>query len=603
MIKTLAKSIREYKGAAIATPLLVTGEVLFEVMIPFGTASLITQVKNGAPLNVLLAYGGGLALMALISLAFGAAAGLTCAKASVGFSRNLRRDMFHAIQGFDFATIDRFSNSSLVTRLTTDVQNVQMAYMQIIRTAIRCPLLLIFAFTMAYIMGGWLSFIFLAVIPVLAIALIAIIKIVHPIFKRIFHKYDALNESAEENLSGIRVVKSYVRESYEKGKFEGAADEVAREFTRAERILALNGPIMNFCMYCVMTFVIGMGSYAIISTKGELIDVGQFSSLISYGIQILMSLMMISMVFALCTIAEEGAERICEVLTCESEIKNPADPVREIADGSIDFNGVTFAYAGAHDREAALSDIDLHIESGETIGIIGSTGSSKSSLVQLVPRLYDVTRGSVLVGGVDVRDYDLDTLRNGVAMVLQKNVLFKGTIAENLRWGDASATDEEVVEAAKLAQADEFIQGFADKYDHMIEQGGANVSGGQKQRLCIARALLKHPKILILDDSTSAVDTKTDKLIREGLKSYLPETTKIIIAQRTGSVEDADRIIVMDGGRISAIGTHEELLRRSDIYREVYMSQNKQSHDEKQIDVEAPATEDAAAGKEANADA
>ena len=582
-IPTLAKSIREYKGAAIATPLLVTGEVLFEVMIPFGTALLIDQVKRGSDLHTLLMYGGGLTLMALISLAFGASAGLTCAKASVGFSKNLRRDMFHAIQGFDFATIDRFSNSSLVTRLTTDVQNVQMAYMQIIRTAIRCPLMLVFAFFMAYMMGGWLAFIFLAVVPFLAVALIAIVKVVHPIFRRIFKKYDALNESAEENLSGIRVVKSFVREGYEKNKFDTAAEDVRRDFTRAERILALNMPIMNFAIYVVMASVIGLGAYAIISTRGQLIDVGQFSSLITYGFMILMSLMMISMVFAMITIAEEGANRICEVLTTSSEIVSPENAVTAVADGSIDFDHVGFSYAGNRRREA-LADVDLHIKSGETIGIIGSTGSSKSSLVQLIPRLYDVTEGSVRVGGVDVRDYDVEVLRNQVAMVLQKNVLFSGTIAENLRWGNPNATDEEVVEAAKLAQADEFVQGFKDGYDHMIEQGGTNVSGGQKQRLCIARALLKHPKILILDDSTSAVDTKTDKLIRSGLASYLPETTKIIIAQRTGSVEDADRIIVMDDGRISAIGTHEELLRTSEIYRDVYLSQNKQSHDQKEIE-------------------
>ena len=582
-IPTLAKSIREYKGAAIATPLLVTGEVLFEVMIPFGTASLIDQVKRGSDLHTLLMYGGVLTLMALISLAFGASAGLTCAKASVGFSKNLRRDMFHAIQGFDFATIDRFSNSSLVTRLTTDVQNVQMAYMQIIRTAIRCPLMLVFALFMAYMMGGWLAFIFLAVVPFLAVALIAIVKVVHPIFRRIFKKYDALNESAEENLSGIRVVKSFVREGYEKNKFDTAAEDVRRDFTRAERILALNMPIMNFAIYVVMASVIGLGAYAIISTRGQLIDVGQFSSLITYGFMILMSLMMISMVFAMITIAEEGANRICEVLTTSSEIVSPENAVTAVADGSIDFDHVGFSYAGNRRREA-LSDVDLHIKSGETIGIIGSTGSSKSSLVQLIPRLYDVTEGSVRVGGVDVRDYDVEALRNQVAMVLQKNVLFSGTIAENLRWGNPNATDEEVVEAAKLAQADEFVQGFKDGYDHMIEQGGTNVSGGQKQRLCIARALLKHPKILILDDSTSAVDTKTDKLIRSGLASYLPETTKIIIAQRTGSVEDADRIIVMDDGRISAIGTHEELLRTSEIYRDVYLSQNKQSHDQKEIE-------------------
>ena len=434
MIRTLAMNIGEYKAATIATPLLVIGEVLFEVMIPFGTAALIDQVKAGAELSTTIAYGAVLAGMALASLLFGAAAGLTCAKSANGFARNLRRNMFRNIQTFSFTTIDRFSTSSLVTRLTTDVQNVQMAFMQIIRTAIRCPLMLVMAFTVSYIMGGWLSFIFLAVVPPLAFALIGIIRKVHPIFKRIFHKYDALNESAEENLSGIRVVKSYVRESYEKEKFERAAEEVRADFTRAERILAMNQPLMNFAVYCVIVFVIGIGSYAIISTKGELIDVGQFSSLITYGFMILMSLMMISMVFAQIVIAEEGAARICEVLEATTDINQPEAPATEIADGSIDFDHVTFSYYGDPDR-AALVDIDLHIESGETIGVIGSTGSSKSSLVQLVPRLYDVTEGAVRVGGRDVREYDLDALRNDVAMVLQKNVLFSGTIAENLALG------------------------------------------------------------------------------------------------------------------------------------------------------------------------
>ena len=583
IMRRLMGSIRQYKGAAIATPLLVLGEVIFEVLIPLLTADLIDAIKAGADLSEILSTGGLLALMALVSLAFGAAAGLTCAKASVGFAKNLRKDMFYNIQTFSFAVIDRFSSSSLVTRLTTDVMNVQMAYMMLIRTAIRSPFMLILAFIAAYTMAGWLAVVFVVIIPVLAVALFAVIRKVTPIFRRIFRKYDALNERAEENLSGIRVVKSYVREDYEKKKYDAAASEVQRDFTHAERILALNAPIMNFCVYTVMVFVIYMGSYAIVSTRGELLDVGQFSSLITYGFMMLMSLMMLSMIFAMVVMSEENARRIFEVLDAKTTIEQPENPVMEVPDGSIDFDHVGFSYKGDKNHEA-LREVDLHIKSGEVIGVIGSTGSAKSTLVQLIPRLYDVTEGTVRVGGVDVRDYDLDTLRNAVAMVLQKNVLFSGTIKENLRWGKQGATDEEIVEAAKLAQADEFVQTFPEKYDTHIEQGGTNVSGGQKQRLCIARALLKSPKILILDDSTSAVDTKTDKLIREGFKSYLPKTTKIIIAQRTSSVEDADRIVVMDGGRINDVGTHEELLRRNAIYREVYLSQNKQSHDEKNLD-------------------
>ena len=583
IMRRLMGSIRQYRGAALATPLLVLGEVVFEVLIPLLTADLIDAIKAGADLTEIVTTGGVLALMALVSLAFGAAAGLTCAKASVGFAKNLRKDMFYNIQTFSFAVIDRFSSSSLVTRLTTDVMNVQMAYMMLIRTAIRSPFMLLGAFIAAYTMAGWLAVVFVVVIPVLAVALLAVIRKVTPIFRRIFRKYDALNERAEENLSGIRVVKSYVREDYEKQKYDAAASEVQRDFTHAERILALNAPIMNFCVYTVMVFVIYVGSYAIVSTRGELLDVGQFSSLITYGFMMLMSLMMLSMIFAMVVMSEENARRIFEVLDAHTTIEQPEDPVTEVADGSIDFDHVGFSYKGDKSHEA-LREVDLHIKSGEVIGVIGSTGSAKSTLVQLIPRLYDVTEGTVRVGGVDVRDYDLETLRNSVAMVLQKNVLFSGTIKDNLRWGKQDATDEEIVEAARLAQADEFVRAFPDGYDTHIEQGGTNVSGGQKQRLCIARALLKSPKILILDDSTSAVDTKTDRLIREGFKSYLPETTKIIIAQRTSSVEDADRIVVMDSGRINDVGTHEELLRRNAIYREVYLSQNKQSHDEKDLD-------------------
>ncbi|MEE0704306.1 MAG: ABC transporter ATP-binding protein [Collinsella sp.] len=578
MVNTLAASIRNYKWPTIATPILVLFEVACEMAIPFVTANLIDVIKDGATVAEILPTAGVLVVIALISLLFGAAAGITCSYASCGFAKNLRHDLFYKIQTFSFANIDRFSSSSLVTRLTTDVTNVQQAFMLIIRIAVRAPLVLVFAFAMAYAMGGSISFVYLAMIPLLGGGLGFIIHKVGPIFTRVFHKYDALNESVEENVTGMRVVKSYVREDYEKQKFAHAAQDVCADFTRAEKLLAFNNPMMNLCVNGAFVLIIFLGSKLIITSQGELFDVGQLSSTFTYGFQILMSLMQLSMIFVMVTMAEESANRIVEVLHDEPTIANPNEPIYEVADGSIDFDNVSFKYS-EHAERQALDGIDLHIASGETIGIIGGTGSAKSTLVNLIARLYDVTEGTVRVGGRDVRDYDLDSLRHQVAMVLQKNVLFSGTIADNLRWGDPDATDDEVREAAHLACADEFVDGFPKGYDTWIEQGGSNVSGGQKQRLCIARALLRRPKILILDDSTSAVDTKTDAKIRAGLAEYLPETTKLIIAQRITSVQDADRIIVMEGGRIASIGTHDELMESSKIYRETFVSQNKMSEE------------------------
>lgn len=574
MWKILIKSVREFKKPSLLAPLFISLEVVIECIIPFITAQLVNQIKEGCGLDVILKYGLLLLVMASFSLTFGRLAGTASAKASSGFARNLRKDMFYSIQSFSFENIDRFSSSSLVTRLTTDVSNVQNAYMMLIRTAIRSPLMLIFAVVMAFIMGGKLALVFVVVIPVLAGALYLIIRKVFPIFKKVFRKYDALNASVQENIQGIRVVKSFVREDYEKQKFEHAAEDVRAEFTRAEKILAFNGPVMQFCLYVNMVFILTFGSYIIITTQGLNFNIGQLSSLMIYSFQTLMSLMMLSMVFVMITIADESGHRIVAVLEEKSTLSNPENPVYNVKDGSVDFDGVSFRYSEKAER-MALENIKLHINSGETIGILGGTGSSKTSLIQLIPRLYDATEGSVKVGGLDVRAYDLETLRNEVSVVLQNNLLFSGTIKENLHWGNPQATDEEIKAASILAQADDFIMQFPEGYDTRIEQGGTNVSGGQKQRLCIARALLKKPKILIMDDSTSAVDTHTDAKLRKALREYIPETTKIIIAQRVASVQDADRIVLMDKGGIVAVGSHEELLRQNEIYREVYQSQNK----------------------------
>ena len=572
MIRKLAKSIREYKTPSIITMLLMVGEVVIECLIPFITADLVNDVKAGVELSELLKTGLILVALAVVSLSCGGIAAYTCSKASAGFAKNLRHDVFTRIQKFTFHNIDKFSTSSLVTRLTTDITHVQMSYMMIIRTAIRSPLMFVFAIIMAYKMGGSLATTFVVVVPVLIFGLLLVARTAMPAFRRVFKKYDRLNESIEENVRAMRVVKGFSREKYETKKFTNAATDICKDFTKAERIVALNGPIMQICMYFNMIFVLIVGSRLTISSKGALLDVGQISAMLTYGMQILMSLMMLSMIYVMLTMSMESMKRICEVLDEEPNLHNPENPIYTVKDGSIDFNNVNFKYSKTASRNS-LSNIDLHIKSGMTVGVIGGTGSGKSSLVQLIPRLYDITEGEVFVGGIDVREYDIKTLRDSVAMVLQKNQLFSGTIKDNLRWGNENATDEEMIKACQLAQADDFIKSFPDGYDTYIEQGGTNVSGGQKQRLCIARALLKKPKILILDDSTSAVDTKTDAFIRAGFKEYIPETTKIIIAQRVASVMDADMIIVMENGKVAAVGNHDELIKNSEIYREVYEQQ------------------------------
>ncbi len=570
MFKRLVGCIREYKKPTILTLIFIVGEAVIETLIPFITARLVNEIKAGAGVAEIVRVGLVLVAMAFASLACGGIAAHTCARASAGFARNVRQDLYYKVQDFSFENIDKYA-SSLVTRMSTDVSNVQMSYMMIIRTAIRSPLMLIFSIVMAFVMGGPLALSFVIIIPVLTFGLILVARKAMPAFRRVFRKYDRLNELVEENVRGMRVVKGFAREDYEKNKFGTASEDIRGDFTRAEKLVALNRPIMQICLYFNMVFVLLVGSrMAILGEHG--VDVGQLSAMITYGVQILMSLMMLSMIYVILTMSAESIRRICEVLGEEPTIKVPADPVREVTDGSVCFRNVNFRYSAAA-KKNSLSDINLRIRSGMTVGVIGGTGAGKTSLVQLIPRLYDVSEGAVEVGGVDVRQYDPEVLRGAVAMVLQKNLLFSGTIKENLRWGNPDATDEEIRDACRLSQADDFVMSFPDGYDTYIEQGGTNVSGGQKQRLCIARALLKKPKILILDDSTSAVDTRTDALIRAGFRSFIPETTKIIIAQRIASVQDADLILVMDGGRISAMGTHEELLERSSIYREVYEQQ------------------------------
>ena len=578
MIPKLLKSLRQYKKDTILALVFIIGEVILEVLIPAITAPMVNSIKAGADMAEILKSGGLIAVAAIVSLACGALAGTFSARASAGFAGNLRADIFSRVQKFSFGNIDKFSTSSLVTRMTTDITTVQNAYMMAIRIAVRAPLMFAFAIVMAFISGGSLATSFVIVVPVMGVGLVIIGKLAMPAFRAVFKKYDKLNESIEENVRGMRVVKGFAREEYEKEKFGKASSNIRFDFTKAEKIVGLNSPLMEMCMFFNVAFVLYIGSKLVIGGKGEIIDIGQMSALMTYGFQVLMSLMMISMIYVMLTMSLEAIRRIVEVLDEKPSISNPENPVMEVKDGSIDFTDVAFKYSENAARNA-LFDIDLHIDSGMSVGILGGTGSSKTTLIQLIPRLYDVTEGEVKVGGVPVKDYDIKTLRDAVSVVLQKNELFSGTIAENLRWGNENATDEELVAACKIAQADEFVSSFPDGYNTYIEQGGTNVSGGQKQRLCIARALVKRPKILILDDSTSAVDTRTDALIRKGFMEYIPETTKIIIAQRVASVQDCDMIIIMDGGKIMGTGTHEELLKSSDIYREIYEEQTKGGSD------------------------
>ena len=576
MIKRLLKSVREFKKDALLTPFFVVLEVVMEVIIPLVMARLIDKGIDGQDMAAIWKYGIILVLCAMLALVFGAAAGTFAARASTGFARNLRHDMYYNVQNFSFSNIDKFSTGSIVTRLTTDVTNVQNAFQMCTRIAVRCPVMLVFALFMAMKINSRMALVFLAVLPILAIGMGILMKVVGPVFERAFKIYDRMNTVVQENVRGIRVVKTYVREDHETEKFEGVSGMLYRTFSKAQKTMAGVMPLMQFCMYACMLLISWFGARLIV---GGSMTTGELTSMFSYAMQILMSLMMVAMVFVMITMAKASAERVAEILDEQPDLHNPANPIHEVKDGAIEFDDVSFSYKG-DERKLALKNVNLHIKAGQTVGILGGTGSAKSTLVQLIPRLYDTTHGTVKVGGVDVRDYDIEALRDQVAMVLQKNVLFSGTIKENLRWGDENASDAELERVCRLAQADEFIQQMPDRYDTHIEQGGSNVSGGQKQRLCIARALLKKPKILILDDSTSAVDTKTDALIRKAFAEEIPDTTKIIIAQRVSSVQDADQIVILDGGTVQAVGTHDELLAANTIYQEIYNQQNRKGGEE-----------------------